>query len=475
MKQFLKIALCVPVVFFTTVSCENKEPIASENSIQNVEVIDGRLAFPTQSSFDAMIKQSIEQRKPKLITSNSTFRKGVETSSFTPLSGDLGLENARISGAEEEDSLVPDEYFANLLNDNREIQIDDNIVKITEEGTYICHVSKYNRLLEILKDTPKHGDSNNKDDVAGDSKEIESGIAFYDSFSTTKNEPIVTFEIPENDPSVTQNNSNARVSFSYLPQHVYDSFETHSFGKHTVVGKWIESAFGHKENQYVYFSNNERLKLSFFDVSYVVYKSIGIKAKAQHKTWIGWGGDLVSPEMRMGWDGIIFTSTMPYSPSLNMPKVDFGRLEFRNFGVDIVAFSALDGSILDPLSNDIKNAVDGAINDALSTTISKLYQLMRQNLGNQNAWEQNQTAAFLLHYPNKLVHVLGRHEEIENNTDNISKIFDWATAEIKFKNSGGKWQFPNLGKGTVYDIQKGSVYASCTRGAKTIGVRIIKD
>jgi len=225
----------------------------------------------------------------------------------------------------------------------------------------------------------------------------------------------------------------------------------------------------------VYFSNNERLKLSFFDVSYVVYKSIGIKAKAQHKTWIGWGGDLVSPEMRMGWDGIIFTSTMPYSPSLNMPKVDFGRLEFRNFGVDIVAFSALDGSILDPLSNDIKNAVDGAINDALSTTISKLYQLMRQNLGNQNAWEQNQTAAFLLHYPNKLVHVLGRHEEIENNTDNISKIFDWATAEIKFKNSGGKWQFPNLGKGTVYDIQKGSVYASCTRGAKTIGVRIIKD
>jgi len=57
----------------------------------------------------------------------------------------------------------------------------------------------------------------------------------------------------------------------------------------------------------------------------------------------------------------------------------------------------------------------------------------------------------------------------------ISKIFDWATAEIKFKNSGGKWQFPNLGKGTVYDIQKGSVYASCTRGSRTIGVRIIKD
>lgn len=471
-----KILLSTFAMITVIVGCQKKE----QNDVlpavsSSVKVVKGRLSFSSQSTFEALIKESIEKRKPDLILQNADVKNSIENARFSSLMDNTKLDNARISGSEiENDSLIPDDYFASFMNDEHELQIEENIIKVTEEGTYICNNDKYSRLIEILKTRPTHGNSNVADDLAGDYKTIEDGILFYDSFSTPKPSSKINFQVAESEN--TSQGSNTRVNFNYLPASVYNSFDTYSFGKHTIVGKWIESVFGSKTNEYVYFNNHERLKLSFFDVSYVVYKSIGIEAETQHKTWIGWGGNLYADELRMGWDGLAYTMSFPYTPSPGIPSVNFGTVKFKDFGVNVASFDYFDGYLSDPLANKIKGVVDGAINEVLSSTLDNLYRLIRQKLGSQSLWEKNYSAEFRMHYPDKLVCLMGRYEELEERSNKMRRIFDWSTPTVGIRvNSKGQIQSPIYNKGTVYDITKGVVYACATNGGKTIGVRIVKD
>src|SRR5690606_15312845 len=106
-----------------------------------------------------------------------------------------------------------DDLFASFLNDQREISVDDIIYKITPEGTYACRSDKYQRLLEILSSNPKHGDSDKEDDESGDSRTIEDGIFFYDSFSSIGKSKIVEFEVAESLLEQETLSNNARVSY----------------------------------------------------------------------------------------------------------------------------------------------------------------------------------------------------------------------------------------------------------------------
>jgi len=478
MKQTFKTVFALSILAFGAFSCKDQENNSSPDGIApvSIEVKDGRLNFNKLEDFNQEISNLSKTSKPINYVSNLRIKIG-KNSTFSSLrKSPEELAALKINESEAVDTLVQDDLFASFLNDKKELSVDNIIYKITPEGTYACKTEKYNRLLEILSKNPKHGNSNVKDDEAGDSKTLEDGIFFYDSFASPGKSKKVKFEVAETFSPSQSDVQNARVNYNYLPASVYNSFESHAFGKKTIVGKWIESVLGNKEAVYIKFPNsdNERLKLTFFDTNYLVFKSIGVKAEAQHKTWIGWGGNLKVEELRLGWDAINFDTKLPGAPTTGLPSVSFNKLNLGSLGIDVANFTIADGQVPDPLSEAITKAVKGVVNEAISTTVSKLYTLLKQNLGNQNVWEKQVTAAFRIVFPDKITTLLGRYEEIENNADQISRTFDWSTPILGFSVNGGAFQ-PIYKTGTTYDIKEGSVYACATRFGNTIGIRIVKD
>lgn len=476
-KSVTSVAMVLATISLFSCKKEAVE-MSTEQQEKPVSIVDGRFSFASNEAFAQLIEESIKQKDPLHAYQISEGESTADKSNFVPLLGTPTMVNGRMSAENDTliDDLVPDEYLARLLNKDRELKVGENILKITPEGTYICHISKYNRLKEILKSNIKYGDDNK----AGSYKNIEPGIFFYDSFATQAPSQKIDFSTVD-----TRRNSikNGRVTFEYLPKATYDAFETHSFGANTVVGGWIESAIGRREVQYIGLGGKQRLKLNFYNVNYVLFSSVGITAKAQHKTWIGWGGTLNVPQMRMGWDGIAIVTPIRNMPSPGLPAVSFEKLQLGDIGINVASYNTVDywqnGWLNDPQVRQISDAIDGKIQETFSSTLKKSYDLVYQKLAPQQvAWEKQYTDQFRLVYPDKMRQVLGRYEEVEENTSSMSKNFDWSTGIFSFSSNGTSFGPGNFGlaQGAIkYDIEKASVYVGVYYSGVWRGIRIVKQ
>lgn len=495
MKRKLLYSVATVFLLLSFSSCEKDvdEPIpAISGQEQSVDIKNGRIAFLNDDVFALSIEAAMTRENPQLMHESLNIEEAIIKSHFKPLIGSpsikLSVDNGKLTSEDDnliadEDSLIPDPYFASLFNQDRELQIGEKIIKITKEGTYICHASKYNRLLEILQDNPEHGNSSSPDDEAGDYKDLEEGIFFFDSFASEGSSKEINFSMASPEEEREGENPNSRVTHNYLPKAIYESFDTHSFGSHTIVGGWIESGIGRREVEYVYFTSKERLKLNFYNINYVVFSSVGMTAKAQHKTWIGWHGDLKADEIRMGWDGLSLEFPTAYRPSTGIPTVSFEKLKLGDIGIDIASYNFLSDNLNTALADkyvkDIANAIDGKIQDTFSSTLKKSYDVVYKNVAPiQYNYYKAYTDQFRLVYPNKVNIILGRHEEVEYNVHSISKNFDWSTGVISFSTNGTSFGISNLGlknNAVKYKILKASVYAAAKRGGQWKGVRIVKE
>jgi len=481
MFKSLKSLTSITMIAVTvTLFCCKKESVEEivQTQSEPISIEDGRFAFSSNESFSKLIKESITQKDP--LRAYRISKDGVKNANqlFVPLLGDPTVSNGRLVTQNDTliDDLVPDEYLARLLNKDRELKIGENILKITPEGTFMCHISKYNRLKEILESNVKYGDK----DKAGKYMDIEPGIFFYDSFASQ--EPSERIEFSAVEPKHTQAES-GRVTMDYLTKATYDSFETHTFGSHTIVGGWIEKALGRREVQYISIGNRERLKLNFYNVNYIVFSSVGITAKAQHRTWIGWGGDLKVSQMRMGWDGIALVTPLRGQPSPNIPSVSFEKLTLGDIGVDVASYNVVDswnnGWLYNSQVKQISDAIDGKIQETFATTLKKTYDIVYQNLAPQQvAWQKQYTDQFRMLYPDKMRQIVGRYEEVEEDVHVMSKSFDWSTGIFSFSSNGTTFGPSNfgLGQGAItYKIEKASIYACVYHGGTWRGIRIIKQ
>lgn len=477
MKTFVPFTMLVlsSTVFFS--SCK-KEALNEQAPVEaEIKIVDGRLSLDSRT-FDSTIKNAKIKKNPALVYQLELINQN-STSNFISLTGTYNKGGRTVISPDTlVDSLVPDNYFAGLLNENREIQVDNYIVKVTNEGTYYCLPNKYQRLLAILLDSPRHGNSDDPYDLAGDSKLIEEGIFFYDSFAGEKvySQTVVPGHSTNANSLV---NRGARVNFDYLPTSTYNSFETHSYGANTVAGKIIQGIIGRNEAVTISIGDDERMKVNFYNISYGIFSSIGIRAQAQHKTWIGWGGNLNVQEIRMGWEGLAIEFPIE-RPNVALPTVTFEKLKLNDFNINIASFNFIsdinNGLISDGRAKQIADALDGKINETFTTTIKKVYDFSYQTLAYQQYnWQQQYTNQMRLQFPDKMRAVLGRYEEVENNAHTIDKNFDWNTAQFTLSSTGGGFH-PGIGsQAKKYDIIKASIYACVNRGGQWRGVRIVKN
>lgn len=310
---------------FSLLGCNKEEPFQSdiplESVLDEISVKDGRLSFEKTSTFELVMNNMHSKGKPHLDKSIEAIAR---RDGFVPFSERTTILSK--SSSEEmvaEDTLILDPFFGSVINEDKEVEVNGVVYKISRYGTFFGNPLKLNRINELLVslDSLKDNDSKGlsfveypeETEVADNLYQVEDGIYRYDTYPED-----YYYEEPS-DYAAVYTPPPANIAGEALPESFYDNLTTFPFDAHTIVGEIIESLFGRSRAHNIYFSDTRRVRVNFYSVNYVVYSAIGMNVKMQKKNWIGWS-ETDAQEIRMGWDGMVYEYKHPYYYSGNTPK-----------------------------------------------------------------------------------------------------------------------------------------------------------
>lgn len=379
------------------------------------------------------------------------------------------------------DVLVPDPYFASVLNENHEVQIENTIYKITEYGTFMCRSDKLSRvyaLIEKLDSTSDIGgaarDGGPIDDpqpedppvdppyTNPDVSLVEPGIYRYRNFvSSIPHDPIIPPPGPPEGPGTPYTGDG---SFEQLPQSVYDGFPTFDFNAQTWAGQLIQSLFGRTKPHHSYFDDEHRVKVNFYNVNFGIYAAVGMTVKMQTKGWTGFWRKLNTDQLRLGWDGVIIDFKIPNTPQPQLPQINFGNVTLGDFKFPIHSISLGATKIT---RDDINKALNGALETQFRSGLKTIWDYVFGTLapGQRDAYKDH-VKAFKVVYPDKVKIVFGRYEAVAKNTNSISRNFDWNVGlTLRWNPDGSASNIGDIvptGAAYKYDVKSASIYG-CAR------------
>ena len=438
-------------------SCSKDDIDLLNNNIvidKSITIVDGKMNFPSHESFEDLMTQMHNIEKPEL--DNETYSKFQERG-FTSLSNKKVINNLKAGGEDEfvDDTLVQDPFFASLLNENREISVNGVVYKITEQGTFFAPNDKLDRINEIIDNIGSSKKSEQIGTLVSENLyEVEDGVYLFDSFRASETVDVYEYE-----------DMTAASAGSTNP---YGDIESHNFDAHTIVGGWIQGLFGRTRAYNRNFSDSRRVRVNFYSVNYVVYSAIGINVTYQKKNWIGWSKTDCA-ELRMGWDGIIYSYKLNYSVPLSGPGSPV-RSEY-SYVPGIKTKKAFTINVLD---HEI------SIDYAMGLTVVKNYtwNWLQNNLAPEAVkWRAEQLKQFREIFPNEVKVIVDQYEEIKTNVSSISKTFDWGTCQISINFLNGSSFLDIVGledEATDFDVEKISIYGIAKKDGNYKGVRIVK-
>ncbi|WP_373522349.1 hypothetical protein [Aquiflexum sp.] len=170
LMKFLKNCRIVYLSLIMIISCSINEEIYLDNEQLNTdflpEIFDGSLKFSDSDQFENFmqnnLEKSVEDFQEQIFALkgfNSLLNRDKSDNSFFRQSGsDDGDE-------EDEDELVYDPYFASILNEKRELMIEDMVFRITDHGVFSYKPEYRNKaedffgnLLNLMIELPCGGD-----------------------------------------------------------------------------------------------------------------------------------------------------------------------------------------------------------------------------------------------------------------------------------------------------------------------------
>ena len=209
------------------------------------------------------------------------------------------------------DSLVPNENFAKLLNIEGEMEVDNNILKITPKGTYIVP-KEYEDDFRIYL-SPEDKGRHMKTEIGENYYMIDNKFKYIKTFTQNpKDYSLVSegdyTELPEDyfdnadtPPTLTRATTTG-------PN--FDSFSIFSADRKTIIGKFIQNLIGSTKSHTINYNNKRRIKGSFYFYNYGVYGEIGVKGWTDKKNLLNWS-KTKSDELRVGWRNVIIDIPMP--------------------------------------------------------------------------------------------------------------------------------------------------------------------
>lgn len=345
---------------FVCFSCEKSEqeiplPNQEQTNYSSTVVVNGRLFFTSKSEFESLLQHL--KSGGDVVSSTQTKSRNNFVSLKNVSLQDMEDLNARISymmknsdillpiktkatnedikkiNEDIRDELVPEEALQRILNKDYELQIENNIYKVTPLGTFITkskNIEILNQKLENGEIINKILDSDHRDreqikgqlQYIGDehkiweeatNKDILKGkvvqsfslsnpntgisssqdlhnfnddeVILYDTFRRRYQdfEPI-EFPFPDNDrPVLIIDTPPVLNSLFNNDNPTEDDFRTVNFDAKTWAGKKIQSIVGRDKYHRHYFSRNYRAAVNLYAYNYVFTSAIGLKAKCQSR------------------------------------------------------------------------------------------------------------------------------------------------------------------------------------------------
>lgn len=376
-----------------------------------------------------------------------------------------GVRNAYPGDADgvEEDTLIVDPYFAAVLNEDKEIEVDGFIYKVDEYGTFYGPSEKLEEIDSIISKL-----DNSKvsilpgEKVADKLYQVSDDIYLYDSFNYNEPDEIGNsteiIEIP--DASVSSGGSTSP----------YGDIVTYKFEAKTLAGKAIENLFGRSRAHNREFNSNRRIRVNFYNVNYVVYSAIGVNVKYQKKNWIGWSKTECS-EMRWGWDGFEYSFKLPHPMPISGPAPVRTQYTYVPGVKAKLAFTANFGNYRCSTSINLVEKLD--------QRLLKWWSLLEKRYAPDAVeMRKNQLKQFREIFRDSVTVDVDRYEEIKYNCESVSKVFDWGTCETSIDFiSGSSWVLqPGLKNNALsFDVDKALFYGIAKCNGRYKGVRIKKD
>ncbi len=218
-----------------------------------------------------------------------------------------------------EDSIIADPVILKMVNENREVQIGNQIYKITQFGTFICDQTEINPLRAYLE---KQDFIFQITDLIRQLKEGNKiGIETNDGVCIDVRDKIQLFIDTKNKISSSfHNNKSAAISVGAIMNECNESNKTWG-------GELLAGLTGYHVNCENNFSSSKRVKTIFWAQNFFWVGSVGVKVKMQKKTLGIWWKEQAD-ELMLGWDKITYETT--YNLSGNSININYNNKHFNN-------------------------------------------------------------------------------------------------------------------------------------------------
>jgi len=499
-KALIKQIILTIMIFLVIGGCKKESNYSLKIADkEGISIKDGRLVFVNQNSFKDLMQRAHENKSTDLINnfvsnlaghesfislrqeaiifsktgklSTVSLKKSLSMSLFPgriPLqSNNSDLSPPAGPGLEEIplDSLVQDPYFASMLNPQGEIEVENTVYKVTGYGTFMS-APEYKPEVDDLVDKLNNGILTLDDVVINDGesffKILGKPIRLYDTYGAINDQK--DDKINVQDYPVTYSST-----YQYRPDAdawIYDGIPTIQYGGKTWFGKLFESIRGRDEVYTDNFESTRRVRVTFYNSSWVVYSSVGISVQMQKKNWIGWSGTEAN-ELRLGWDAMEYycgdAPAPPSAPVSSTPqrfsKLDLPKLTKDYVEVDLLGYN-----------------VTFDKNENLQKGIKKIHEFLPNVPGLKPKTDRNENYAYRVwsnRALNSISTILDRDEIISYNTEGINKTLDWS---VGFKVSWGFEGPPSVGYAPLkFTITRASVFGIAKYGRIWKGGRIVAD
>lgn len=212
--------------------------------------------------------------------------------------------------------LVEDDALKSLINEQGEIQVDNNIYKITPFGTFFTEIKNEHNLDKAYAKMASQNNitirlvnpsaSLNLKDLTTGSVEkkslmkLSNNVYFIDTFNESPTQQLIQPIDPIDGGGG-----------GYLPPSVntdpYGDMLSTEIEFKSGVGSIWNTVFTNS-TKYNYFNDNYRISVLFYDRNYAILKSLGLKVKLQKDGWLWWN-KTDAQEIRAGWERIVYKQT----------------------------------------------------------------------------------------------------------------------------------------------------------------------
>lgn len=229
------------------------------------------------------------------------------------------------------DTLIASDDFASLLNEDREIYVDDKYYIYTSSGLYFSDIEKESYLNEYLTsiDHSSSRFSNGCNDNPVISADVHEGAVteidneishFTVSCGSSSDQDDYSYGGTSGNTGSSTNNTDEKPPL----------LEPQSFGLCVYSeNSLFQQVFGNTVKCNDYHDSTHRIQTKVFNENYFLWSNIGVSAKYQKKRFIGWSRSGTSDGVVLGINRATYTYEDPLSP---YNALDPNRVIFKYAG-----------------------------------------------------------------------------------------------------------------------------------------------